>query len=118
MQQRQRIILFGCIGLAAVMVAVGAIIAYERRPQLQSLQQHPVSKKELAVADGKHGHRCYVAIDGTVYQIVDSAFWQNGKHTPSEGLAYCGADLSKVIDQSPHGRNVLNILPIIGPLRK
>lgn len=82
-----------------------------------TVRQHPVSKTELAKANGKNGHICYVAVDGTVYQIKDFSLWQNGEHTTSNGLAYCGADLSKVIDQSPHGRKILEILIKIGPLK-
>ncbi|GEM_PF-4802733 len=118
MSKRLRVMLLVSIGVALVIVVVALVVAYMRRPQPTSLAEHPVSKTELTAANGKNGHKCYVAVDGVVYQIIDSAFWQNGQHTPSGGLAYCGADLSAVIDQSPHGRSVLNILPIVGPLQK
>lgn len=81
-----------------------------------TMKQGPVSRTELAKADGKNGRSCLVAVNGIVYQIKDFSLWQDGKHTSSQGQAYCGADLSKVIDRSPHGRKILDILIKIGPL--
>jgi predicted heme/steroid binding protein len=117
MKKRQLVVLLASMGVACIVIGVAAYVAYSRRPKPMSLTQHPVTAAQLAAADGKRGHKCYVAIDGTVYEIIDSAFWKDGEHTPSDGQAYCGADLSKVIDQAPHGRNILKILPVIGPLR-
>lgn len=79
--------------------------------------KRPVSKDELAKADGKNGNDCLVAVDGTVYQIKDFSLWNNqGQHVSSQGMAYCGADLSAVIDKAPHGRKMLDILIEVGPL--
>lgn len=118
MNKRQLVLLCVSFGVAVAIVATASVLAYMRRPKPMSLAQHPVTMAQLTAADGKKGHKCYVAVDGTVYEIIDSAFWKDGQHTPSGGLAYCGADLSKVIDQAPHGRNILKILPTIGPLQK
>jgi predicted heme/steroid binding protein len=78
--------------------------------------QRPVSKAELARSDGKDGHDCLVAVDGMVYKIQDFTLWQDGKHESSKGLAYCGADLSKMIDKAPHGRSKLDVLIKVGRL--
>lgn len=75
-----------------------------------------VTQSELSAANGKDGKDCYVAVDGTVYQIKDFALWSNGKHTTSGGQAFCGADMSEVIGKSPHGRSKLNELIVIGKL--
>jgi predicted heme/steroid binding protein len=64
--------------------------------------------------DGKDGHLCYVAVKGTVYEIKNNQYWQKGKHVPSDGQAYCGADLTNVISKSPHGESVLSQLPKVG----
>lgn len=64
--------------------------------------------------DGKDGHQCYVAVKGVVYEIKDSAYWKDGQHTPSDGRGYCGADMTSVISQSPHGESVLSSLPKVG----
>jgi predicted heme/steroid binding protein len=64
--------------------------------------------------DGKDGHKCYVAVDGIVYEIAGKGLWQDGQHTPSDGQAYCGADLSQAITKSPHGKSKLEELPKVG----
>lgn len=67
--------------------------------------------------DGKDGHACYVAVKGTVYEIKDNQYWKDGEHTPSGGRGYCGADMTSVIGQSPHGESVLSSLPKVGTLQ-
>src|SRR6266508_5065059 len=69
-----------------------------------------VSRETLARNDGQDGRSCYVAVDGTVYLIDNSALWAGGRHIPSNGRATCGRDLTTVIDQSPHGRSKLLLL--------
>lgn len=107
-------------GVLALLIVAAAVYVVQRRhsasyPQPQPLR--PVTHAELARSDGKNGHTCLVAVDGMVYKIEGFAEWQNGVHTPSGGLAYCGADLSNVIDQAPHGRKVLDELIKVGPLK-
>jgi predicted heme/steroid binding protein len=82
----------------------------------QSGSNKSISKAELAAADGKDGSDCFVAVDGTVYEIKDSSLWQNGQHTPSNGEGYCGADMSAAINQSPHGKSKLEQLNEVGRL--
>ena len=64
--------------------------------------------------DGKEGRKCYVAVDGIVYEIAGKGQWQNGEHQPSSGSAYCGADLSEAIKKAPHGTTKLEELPQVG----
>lgn len=77
-----------------------------------------ITKQELTEADGKDSHTCYVAVDGIVYEIEDSPLWQNGEHTTSNKQAYCGADMSEAIKQSPHGKGRLEQLPKVGRLQE
>src|SRR5690606_41642675 len=55
----------------------------------------PVTRAELAAADGRDGRPCLVAVDGVVYQIQGFTLWREGEHLPSEGRAYCGADIDR-----------------------
>lgn len=64
--------------------------------------------------DGKEGRKCYVAVKGIVYEIASKGQWQGGGHQPSNGEAYCGADLTQAIGQSPHGESKLQELPKVG----
>jgi len=77
----------------------------------------PVTRAELAAADGRDGRPCLVAVDGVVYQIQGFTLWREGEHLPSEGRAYCGADMSEVIREAPHGTDKLELLREIGPLQ-
>lgn len=80
------------------------------------LQSTSVTRAALAANNGKEGNPCWIAIDGAVYDASNSPQWVNGEHVPSEGKARCGNDLSMVISQSPHGREVLSSLTRVGVL--
>lgn len=116
------------IGLA--IIGGGAYYAFGREPDAvdnnfdpSSVLPAPVSQPEAsAVYDadslkeytGKDGRRCYVAVDGVVYEITSKSLWQDGQHTPSGGEAYCGADLTEALKRSPHGASKLRDLPKVG----
>ena len=67
---------------------------------------------ELAKYDGKNGNPAYVAVDGTVYDVSSIPQWSNGSH--AGGSLQAGADQSEAIKQSPHGKRVLETLPVMG----
>jgi predicted heme/steroid binding protein len=121
MNKPQKIILVTSLAVGILAIGVAMLVAHDRAggsAPVATVPQHPVSMTELAQNDGKNGHKCYVAVSGTVYVIdLDSPNWKNGDHTPSRGLAYCGADLTKVIDQAPHGRQILDTLAKVGSLQ-
>ena len=121
MTKKQKIIIAGTTLLCLLLVG-GALLLTKHRTARAPAYEAPlppreVSTAELEKSDGKDGRPCFVAVDGTVYKIQDYSLWQNGEHKPSNGLAYCGADLSKAIDQAPHGRKILEQLIIVGPLK-
>ena len=73
-----------------------------------------VNASTLASKDGKNGNACWVAVDGTVYEISGFAQWVDGVHTTSGGRARCGKDESSVINEAPHGKSVLRLLTVVG----
>ncbi len=75
-----------------------------------------ITSAQLAKNNGKSGAKCWVAINGTVYDVSNSNEWRNGEHTPSNGQAKCGRDESSSIGASPHGSSVLSSLPTVGTL--
>jgi len=75
-----------------------------------------LTNQQLETGNGKNGNPCYVALDRAVYEIKQGNKWNDGIHETSEGQAYCGADLTLVIDQSPHGRSILTLTEKIGIL--
>jgi predicted heme/steroid binding protein len=81
-------------------------------------QSQGIRLDEVAKHTGKDGNSCWVAVDGTVYEISGFVLWVEGEHKPSGGRAKCGKDLSEVIKQSPHGKSKLKLLKEIGPLQQ
>lgn len=77
-----------------------------------------ITQAQLAENDGEEDRPCWIAIDGTVYDASDNNQWQNGEHVPSNGRAKCGEDLSSVLSQAPHGREVLGELRTVGELAR
>ena len=69
--------------------------------------------EELSKYNGQDGQPAYVAVDGIVYDVTDVSAWKNGKH--KKGLE-AGNDLTEDIGSSPHGKNVLKKLPVVGTL--
>ncbi len=124
MEQRDRtklIIILASTFLAMVIVAAAAIIFAFRdndtnQDGSQTADKRKVSREELERSNGRMGQPCLVAVDGTVYEIEGFSLWRDGEHATSEGKAYCGADMSDVIDSAPHGRSKLNLLEVVGPL--
>lgn len=97
--------------------------AQPEAPQTQSAvtEEKPAKPKnitpeELAASDGKQGSKCYVAVDGKVYEIEQGRLWKNGEHATSQGQAHCGLDLTATITKSPHGKSKLEALPVVGSL--
>lgn len=69
--------------------------------------------EELAKFNGKDGARAYVAVDGIIYDVTDSAFWKDGAHNGFEA----GKDLTAEIkEKSPHGVAKLENVKEIGKL--
>ena len=64
--------------------------------------------EELKKFDGKNGNPAYVAVDGTVYDVTNIKKWKDGMH---KGYA-AGADLSQMINSSPHGKKLLKDIGI------
>lgn len=77
----------------------------------------PVDKiftlEELKKFHGQNGNSAYVAVDGIVYDVTSIGAWKNGMHN---GIS-AGNDLSEAIKNTPHGKAVLQKLPVVGKLK-
>ena len=69
---------------------------------------------QLKKYNGQNGNSAYVAVDGIIYDATNAKNWSNGKHR--NGIT-AGKDLSKDIGKSPHGKDVLKNLPVVGQLK-
>lgn len=67
---------------------------------------------ELAQFNGQNGSKAYIAVDGKVYDVSAIGAWTGGTHN---GIV-AGTDASSFINQAPHGRSVLEDLPVVGQL--
>ncbi len=66
----------------------------------------------LSQYNGQNGAKAYIAIDGLVYDVSDIGAWTGGTHN---GIV-AGTDASSAILTSPHGKGVLDDLPVVGKL--
>lgn len=77
------------------------------------------SLTELAEFDGKDGGAAYVAVDGVVYDVSDSARWPEGQHSSCNLGAMAGKDLSEEIEQAPASmRALLEKMRVVGKLEQ
>lgn len=67
---------------------------------------------ELADYDGRDGQPAYVAYEGVVYDVTESAMWDGGDH---EGQHTAGRDLTGEHEDAPHDVYVTDF-PEVGRL--
>lgn len=71
--------------------------------------------RELARCDGRDGRPAYIAYQGNVCDVSESFLWQGGRH---QVLHWAGQDLTRALEQAPHGPDLLNRFPQVGTLKK
>lgn len=103
--------------ISSVVLAIGLVVCAVLFAQ-KSGDDGRYTTAELAAFDGKNGAKCYVAVDGVVYEIEQGRLWKDGQHTTSQGQAECGKDLTETIGKSPHGKAKLKTLPEVGKFAK
>lgn len=72
--------------------------------------------EELAEYDGSNENgTIYVAYQGQVYDVSsDSKLWRNGDH---EGCP-AGIDVTGMIEETPHGAEIMSKYPVVGTLKE
>ena len=73
------------------------------------------SEEELSLYDGRDGRPAYIAYEGKVYDVTTSFLWKGGRH---QVLHYAGRDLTKELENAPHGSDLLERVPVVGILRE
>lgn len=85
----------------------------EEPKQSTESQQKEYTLEELKKYNGKSGNLAYVAVDGKIYDVTNNKKWKSGMH---EGMS-AGQDISKAIQSSPHGKDILKEVPMVGVLK-
>lgn len=71
--------------------------------------------EQLSSFDGTMGKPAYIAVDGLIYDVTNSALWKSGTHN---GFT-AGKDLTvEIKEKSPHGLRTLEKVPVVGQIRK
>jgi predicted heme/steroid binding protein len=117
MKKKQIIIILISLVIGVGLISASYLLTKNESEPTQSASKVVLTSKELSEADGKNGNNCYVAIDNTVYEIKQGNKWKDGQHEPSNGLAYCGENMTDVINQSPHGKSILLLLQEVGTIQ-
>ncbi len=81
----------------------------------ESVQVNELTLDDLAKYNGKDGAKAYIAVDGVVYDVTDVPPWAGGIH---QDKYQAGIDASSLIEQSPHGKKVLEKLPVVGKIKQ
>jgi len=70
------------------------------------------TREELRKYDGSNGV-AYIAFRDKVYDVSGSFHWKKGIH---QVIHRAGYDLTEVLEQAPHGADMLDRFPIVGEL--
>ncbi|PKN12104.1 MAG: hypothetical protein CVU69_09175 [Deltaproteobacteria bacterium HGW-Deltaproteobacteria-4] len=74
-----------------------------------------MTKAELARFDGQEGRKAYVAVNGKVFDVTASSYWQGGNH---QNAHHAGMDLSADLLKAPHVRSVIERFPVVAALEE
>jgi len=74
-----------------------------------------MTKEELAGFDGREGRKAYVAVNGKIFDVTKSPYWQEGNH---QNVHQAGTDLSADLLNAPHVRSVIERFPVIATLEE
>jgi predicted heme/steroid binding protein len=72
------------------------------------------TRQELSEYNGKNNLPAYIAYKGKVYDVSQSFLWKKGAH---QVLHEAGKDLTRELEEAPHGPELLARVPLIGILQ-
>lgn len=109
-------ILVLCLSFISITVLFGCSnnksVPKDTPPETINSSNKTFTLEELKKYNGQNGNPAYIAVDGTVYDVTNVKQWKNGNH---QGYI-AGEDLSDAINSSPHGKDVLINIPIVGKM--
>ncbi len=114
------ILLLVKIGLFLFMVATIFIVTFYIAQRINSSvatkvyrSYRDLSADELQAHNGKEGNPAFIAYDGIIYDVSESRRWPEGRHM---GRHPSGTDLTDMLDNAPHGDDLVKIMPVVGRL--
>lgn len=72
-----------------------------------------ITKEQLEENNGKNGKPAYIAYQGKVYDVSDSAFWMEGEHMD---MHEAGKDLTEELEMAPHRDENFAKVKLVGDL--
>ncbi len=84
-----------------------------RRQAADASGDDPASCDTLACLDGKEGRKAVIAVDQKLYDVTASRLWREGVHAKRH---QAGHDLTNDLNGAPHGKEVLERVPVVGVL--
>jgi predicted heme/steroid binding protein len=73
------------------------------------------TQAQLGRSDGKDGRPAWIAFRGKVYDVSECFLWKGGRHM---AMHEAGQDLTHVLEQAPHGEELLERARLIGILEE
>ncbi len=109
-----KIALFLCMATSAlVAVLIIGPRLRERTGQTGAGGRPDLTLADLAQFDGKQGRPSYIAYKGRIYDVANGRWWIEGTHA---GRHHAGADLTDLLEQTPHGEQNILPMPLVGRL--
>jgi len=119
-ETRFGILLLVKMSLFLIMMLAALIAVFFVGPKLRRVVgggRHAIGEdmtsEELAYYDGKDGREGYIAYEGMIYDVSKSGIWFDGVHFFKHPA---GADLTRFLNQAPHGEEKILKMPKIGQL--
>lgn len=72
------------------------------------------SRRQLALRNGQDRPEIWVAFRGLIYDVTASRLWRNGQHYEH----WAGQDLTRELEEAPHGERVFERLALVGQLEE
>ena len=103
-----------CLTVFISISLVGFVTVAALPALAQETKNRTFTPKELSLYNGTNGRPAYVAVEGKVYDVSKSRFWENGHHE----IHHAGLDLTDELQRAPHGKEVLRNMAEAGVLLK
>lgn len=94
-----------------IMVAVAAVAT----TYIDRLLRRAGRAADAPKPDGQEGRPAHVFYAGRAYDVSQSKLWKNGVHMARH---HAGVDLTEAIEAAPHGPEVLQRVPDLGPAQE